>query len=111
MSAAPQTDTWTPPRAAGGWVLIVPDEPETVTDSGIFLGRAREQVTGIVVSIGAWAKEHFPGVEVGDRVVWQRDHNSEYVWDGVRVCALTLRTCCPHCKGELAEDGVLGVAQ
>ncbi len=124
-AAVESEPVWSPPRATGANVLIVPDRVEHETFAIKVNGRYREHTapknpegllstgreiqeqTGFVVGMGPWAREQLGDLE-GQRIVWQRDKFNEFIFDGVTVCVLNVRTHC-KCGREMHADNVLGV--
>ena len=111
MSSPTATEAWTPPRAIGAQVLVVPDEAMHVSKGGIVLARPEERRTARIVGVGSWAARHYPELTLGARVLWDRDGFTSFDWDGVRIEVLNMKTHCPHCRHELGKDEVLGVQQ
>ena len=124
MAAADQPDRpWTPPRAVGANVLIVPErvdrerciflgsERDIPVDpvTGLLTAREIELHTGRIVGMGSWVSLTYPELKIGEYVVWQRDKWDEFDWDGVSINRVSMRTHCPRCHTELAKDTILGL--
>ena len=96
---------WLPPSAVGSTVLVVPDDAETRTASGLHLAVAIQRPTGVVVAVGPRVE----GVRLGDRVVCDREPAASYAWDGVRLWCVSMTAPCPRCGAEREREGILGV--
>ena len=77
-------------RAGIDRVLILPDEVETQTESGLFIHHAKTEnpTTGIIQSIGKGDKFTMEGIEVGDRVTFADMAGAEFVWEGIKYYCL-----------------------
>ena len=114
---------WKPPKAVGDIVIVVPDEVATdsegnqVTESGRYLGSEQHLPMGRVVSVGPEAAKlltMFDGekvrpIELGDRLIFQRDLMSELQHDGVKVNFVRASTRCKKCGHKLGNDTIVGV--
>lgn len=100
---------WKPPRAVGGVVIVKPDPDRTVSEGGILLGKEKPVCTGIILSVGEWAREHFPELQEGLRVAWTRDILRGFDWDGVWLSSLNVRKTCNVCNHHTGADEIYGL--
>tara|TARA_Y100001934_G_scaffold253233_1_gene318052 strand:- start:54 stop:422 length:369 start_codon:yes stop_codon:yes gene_type:complete len=115
--------SWKPPKAIGTVVVVVPDEVDTdeegnqVDECGLYYGREVHLPSGRVVSIGPDAAKALTladangvrSLEIGDRLIFQRDLAGQMEYDGVKVNFVRAVNHCKACGQAYSSDSIVGV--
>lgn len=77
-------------RAGVDRVLILPDEIEEKSESGLFITHSKKQnpTTGVVSSVGKGDLFTMEGIEAGDRVTFRDMAGAEFIHDGQKYYCL-----------------------